>query len=111
MKPWHGISRSFERTNPMTINPLQIVLSFICNGIEIVIFFLLIRMVLLFKSIQWLQAFDDSGRILVDGVAGFVDRSVYRVWKRHLTIKNQLVLAFVLLEVCRAILAQICHCI
>jgi hypothetical protein len=95
----------------MTTNLFQIALSVICNGIEIVMFFLLVRMVLLFKSIQWLKAFDDSGRILVDGVAGFVDRSVYRVWKRHLTIKSQLVLAFVLLELCRAVLIQTCQCI
>ena len=95
----------------MTTNLLQIVLSFICNGIEIVMFFLLVRIILLFKSIQWLQTFDDAGRTLVDGVVGFVDRGVYRFWKRHLTTKSQLVLAFVLLEVCRVMLIQTCQCI
>ena len=95
----------------MTINLLQIVLSFICNGIQIIMFFLLVRMVLLFKSIQWLRAFDEAGRTLVDGVTGFVDRSVYRIWNRHLTIKSQLILAFVLLELCQAILTQTCQCI
>ncbi|RKY04113.1 MAG: hypothetical protein DRP56_10480 [Planctomycetota bacterium] len=95
----------------MTINLFQIALSFICNGIEIVMLFLLIRMILLFKSIQWLQTFDDAGRTLVDGVVGFVDRSVYRLWKKHLTTKSQLLLALVLLELCRAILTQMCQCI
>ena len=95
----------------MTINLLQIVLSFICNGIEVVMFFMLVRMVLLFKSIQWLQAFDDAGRTLVDGVVGFIDGSVHRLWKRHLTTKSQLVLALILLELCRAMLIQTCRCI
>ncbi len=111
MKPWHGISRSFERANPVTINLLQIVLSFICNGIEVVMFFLLVRIILLFKSIQWLQAFDDAVRTLVDGVTGVVGHGVYRIWKRRLTVRSQLVLALVLLEVCRAMLIQACQCI
>jgi len=93
----------------MTINLLQIVLSFICNGIEIVMFFLLVRIILLFKSIQWLQTFDDAGRTLVDGVASFVDRGVYQLWKKHLATKSQLLLALVLLEVCRAMLIQMCR--
>ncbi len=95
----------------MLINLFQFMLSFVCHGIEIVMFFLAIRMILLFKPAQWLQAFDEAGRTLVDGVNGFIDRSTFRLWKRHLTIKNQLVLTFVLLEVCRAMLMQIYQCI
>ena len=95
----------------MPINLFQFVLSFVCNGIEIVMFFLVIRMLRLWKPVQWIEAFDNAGRTLADGVAGFVDRSVYRLWKKHLMIKSRLLLAFILLELCRTILIQTCQCI
>ena len=95
----------------MTTNLFLFVLSLICNGIEIVMFFLVVRMILLFKSIQWLQAFDKAGSTLVDRVVSFVDRGAFHLWKRHLNSKSQLALTFILLEVCRTMLMQIHQCI
>ncbi len=95
----------------MIMNLLQIVLSLIGNGIEIVMFFLVVRMILQWKSTQWFRSFDDAGKELVDGVSGFIDRGALRLWKRHLKPKSQLVFTFVLLEVCRAMVMQIYQCI
>lgn len=91
----------------MTINLLQLLLSVICTGIQIVLFFLLVRMILMWRSIKWLQAFDMTGNSLVEFTDSLVDRSVYRLWQKHLTPKRRLLLAFCLLELCRTLLIHL----
>jgi len=47
---------------------LLVILHLVCIGIDIAIFFLLIRLVLMRRSISWLERLNDVGRGLVDAV-------------------------------------------
>ena len=95
----------------MVLTLLQIVLNLISNGIEIIMFFLLVRLILQWRSTRWLRAFDDAGKGLVDPTIQLLGKITYRFGKRHLTLKSQLLLALLLLELCHTILIQACQSI
>jgi len=84
---------------------LLIILNLICVGINITMFFLIVRAVTLWKQISLLVAFNDAGKALVDGYAGIVGRLWGRITQKHLSLKGKLLIGFVLLEILRIIIA------
>jgi len=68
-------------------------------------FFLIVRTVTLWKQISLLVAFNDAGKALVDGYAGIVGRLWGRITQKHLSLKGELLVGFVLLEILRIIIA------
>ncbi len=48
---------------------LMCLLYFICIGLDVVMFFLQIRLILTWRNINWLIPFDNTGKSLVDNVS------------------------------------------
>jgi hypothetical protein len=76
-----------------------------CIGMDIAIFFLLIRLVLMWRSDSWLEQLNEVGRQLVDALAAKVGRLWFRAVRKQLSCRGELlvgltVLLFVRLTVC-----------
>ena len=84
---------------------LWIILNLVCVGINIVEFFLIIRVVTSWKRMAFLAGFDDAGRNLVDGYTGKVGNLWRRMTQKQLSLKGKLLIGFLLLETLRIIAA------
>jgi len=80
-------------------------LYFICVSLDIVIFFLQIRLILLWKNISWLVPFDKAGKSLIDAVVAKVSQLLKT--KRPLSKKGVCVVALVIFATARIILGAI----
>jgi hypothetical protein len=78
---------------------------FICLGLDVTIFFLQIRLVLLWKDIAWLIPFDDAGRSLVNAVTWRVPK-ILKI-SRSLSEKGKLIVALATLVLLRIILGMV----
>ena len=78
---------------------------FICIGIDVVMFFLQIRLILLWKNIGWLVPFDNTGKPLVDSVTGKI--SIYLKTQKPLSEKGKLIIALIAFAIVRIILGTI----
>jgi hypothetical protein len=77
------------------------ILNFVCVGINVTAFFLVVRAVLLWKEVSWLKPFDDAGKTLVNTYTKMIDRSWSLIAQRHLALKGKLLIGLVLLELTR----------
>ena len=80
---------------------LLAILALLAMAIDITAFFMLVRVIMLWKEIAWLKPFDDAGKNLVYRYSEMIDRSWYRVMKRHLATKGKLLVGLVALELAR----------
>jgi hypothetical protein len=80
---------------------LLAILALLAMAIDITAFFMLVRVIMLWKEIAWLKPFDDTGKNLVYRYSEMIDRSWYRVMKRHLATKGKLLVGLVALELAR----------
>jgi len=80
-------------------------LYFVCIGLDIAIFFLQIRLILLWKNISWLIPFDDTGKPLVNAIAGRASGLLKT--KRQLSEKGKLILILLVFVITRIILTAI----
>ena len=80
-------------------------LYFVCLGLDITIFFLQIRLILLWKNISWLIPFDETGKPLVNAIAG--QASGLLKTKRPLSEKGKLILILLVFVIARILLALI----
>ncbi|MBC8481581.1 MAG: hypothetical protein H8D47_02840 [Planctomycetes bacterium] len=78
-----------------------VILNFVCVGINVTAFFLVVRAVLLWKEILWLKPFDDAGKTLVNSYTKIIDRLWSRMAQRHLALKGKLLIGLILLELSR----------
>ena len=83
---------------------LLIILNLICVGINITMFFLVIRAVMLWKKMSFFKAFDDAGKALVNAYTRMIDRLWSRMTQKHLTLKGNLLIGLVLLELTRVVI-------
>lgn len=77
------------------------ILNFICVGINVTAFFLVVRAVLLWKEVSWLKPFDIAGKALVDTYTKMIDRLWSQVVQRRLATKGRLLIGLVILELTR----------
>lgn len=68
-----------------------------CVGMDIAIFFLLIRLVLMWRSDSWLRQLNDVGRQLVDALAAKVGRLWFRAVRKHLSCRCELLVGLTVL--------------
>lgn len=80
---------------------LLAILALLAMAIDITAFFMLVRVIMLWKEIAWLKPFDDAGKNLVYRYSEMIDRSWYRAMKRHLATKGKLLVGLVALELAR----------
>ena len=83
---------------------LWIILNLVCVGINILEFFLIVRAILSWKQVSLLMGFDDAGKTLVNTYTGLIDRSWSRIVQKHLTLKGNLLIGLLLLELARIII-------
>ena len=76
---------------------LLAILALLAMAIDITAFFMLVRVIMLWKEIAWLKPFDDAGKNLVYRYSEMIDCSWYRAMKRHLPTKGQLLIGLVVL--------------
>ena len=80
-------------------------LYFVCVGLDVAMFFLQVRLILLWKNINWLIPFDNTGKPLVNAVIGKVPR--FLKTQKPLSEKGKLIAALVVLAIARVILGTI----
>lgn len=91
------------------MNPLNYLLGcflyFICVGLDVAMFFLQIRLIQNYRTVNWLTPFNDAGKSLVDAISAKVPR--YFKTKRPLSEKEKLVVALIVFVLLRIILGSI----
>jgi hypothetical protein len=84
---------------------LMCLLYFVCVGIDVVMFFLQVRLVLLWRSISWLVPFDNAGKTLVNTVTTKVPQ--FLKTRKQLSEKGKLIAALIAFAIARIILGVI----
>ena len=80
-------------------------LYFVCVGLDIAMFFLQIRLVLLWKNVNWLVQFDKTGKTLVNAVTAKVPQ--FLKTQNPLSERGKLIIALVVFAIARIILGTI----
>ena len=79
------------------------ILNLVCVGINIVEFFLIIRVVTSWKRIAFLAGFDDAGKTLIDSYTNKVGSLWHRMTQKQLSLRGKLLIGFLLLEILRIV--------
>ena len=86
---------------------LLVILNLLCMAINITVFFLIVRAIMLYRQIAWLKPFNDAGRGLVESYSGMVDRLWSRFMKKYLAPKGKLLVGLIALELVRLFIISI----
>lgn len=87
---------------------LLLVLFYLINtSLDIVIFFLLIRIVLFWRGINWLKQFNEAGRTLVDAITQQTDRFWYRATRKRLSERGKIVVSLAIWSFVRLFLSEV----
>ena len=84
---------------------LMCFLYFICIGIDVTLFFLQIRLILMWRNIRWLTPFDNAGNPIVDFVIAKVPLLVKI--NKPLSKRGKIVIAALAMLIVRVILSEI----
>lgn len=84
---------------------LMCFLYFVCVGLDVAMFFLQIRLILLWRAVNWLIPFDNAGESLVNTITAKVPR--FLKTSNPLSEKGKLIAALVVLAIARIILGTI----
>ena len=80
-------------------------LYFVCVGLDIAMFFLQIRLILLWRTVNWLVPFDNAGKTLVNAVTAKVPQ--FLKTQNPLSERGKLIIALVVFAIARIILGTI----
>ena len=86
---------------------LMVILSLIVVGINVTIFFLVIRAVIIWKNVSFFRGFDVAGKSLVDTYTRFIERLWSRFTQKHLTLKGNLLIGLILLELAKLFVVRL----
>lgn len=92
------------------VYPIQAVAYFIVMGIDIAVFFLVIRLILAWRDVRWLVPFDRIGGDIVEKVTVTVSGCVSQRSSRKLSKKGALFISILILTAARHILAMLTRC-
>ena len=84
---------------------LMCFLYFICISLDVAMFFLQIRLILMWKNIRWLAPFDNAGKLLVDTIAAKVPQLL--IARNPLSQRGRLIAALVVFALVRIILGAV----
>lgn len=76
-------------------------------ALDVVAFFLAVRVVMLVKDVSWLRPFRQASRALANGYAGWVERSWARFHLQPLSSRGAHIIGLLILELVRLILVCI----
>ena len=80
-------------------------LYFVCIGLDVAMFFLQIRLILLWRTVNWLIPFDNAGKAIVNAVTAKV--SQFSKTQTPLSEKGKLIIALAVFAIARIILGTI----
>ena len=86
---------------------LLAILHITCVGLDIAILLLLCRLILMWRSISWLERLNDIGKNLVDALGAYAGRLWYRGTQKPLSEKGQLIVSLLALSIIRLVLCGI----
>ncbi|MHC4538689.1 MAG: hypothetical protein ACYS74_02775 [Planctomycetota bacterium] len=72
---------------------LWLVLSLVAAAIDVCMFFLLIRLILMRRHIDRLQGFDDAGKALVNAITAQTGQLWYRTVRKRLSYQGELLVS------------------
>jgi len=82
----------------MTIlNPIAGIFYLVHLGINIAVFFTVIRLILMWKHFIWLAKFDAIGKPLVNGMTNAIGKFVETRWHKNLSEKSRLLVSLTIL--------------
>ncbi len=81
---------------------LMCMLYFVCVGLDVTMFFLQVRLVLTWRSIEWLIPFEATGRPVTDMVAAQLSKILQT--NRPLSERGTLIVALIITALIRVIL-------
>lgn len=86
---------------------LLVLFHLINTSLDVVIFFLLVRIVLFWRGINWLKRFNEAGRTLVDAIARQTDRFWYRATRKRLSERGKIVVSLAVWSFVRLFLSEV----
>ena len=84
---------------------LMCFLYFVCVGLDVAMFFLQIRLVLMWKAVKWIVPFDNAGKSLVTAVTAKVPQLLRT--QHPLSERGKLIIALAVFATARIILGAI----
>jgi len=81
---------------------LMCCLYFVCVGLDVAMFFLQIRLILLWRNVNWLTPFDNAGKPLVNTVIAKVPQ--FLGTQNQLSERGKLIIALAVFAIARIIL-------
>lgn len=84
---------------------LMSLLYFVCIGLDVAMFFLQIRLIVLWRNVNWLIPFDNTGKSLVNALTSKVP--CFLKTQNPLSEKGKLITTWVTLAIARIILGAI----
>ena len=91
--------------------PLLSVAYLFCIGIDIAIFFLVVRLLITRWHVGWLEGFNNAGKHLVDAITAKVGVLWYQMAQRRLSKRGELLLSILALYIAQFIVcaaARLC---
>lgn len=79
-------------------------LHFIMTAINIMEFFLTVRIALAWKETAWLKSFDVAGNGLINKFTTLIDKLFYRISNRHLSINGAVIASLITLELTKMLI-------
>ena len=86
------------------LNPIAAIIYLVHLGINIAVFFTVIRLILTWKHFAWLAHFDTVGRPLINSMTNAVGKFIETKWHKKLSEKGNLLVCLMLLTTAELIL-------
>ena len=83
------------------------ILNLLAIGLDVCIFFLLIRLILLWRKINWLEQFNNIGKRLIDTIIANANRLHFRASQKQLSNRSELLVGLAALSLMRFLLCGI----
>jgi hypothetical protein len=93
------------------IYPIHAAVYFIVMGLDIAMFFLIIRLILMWRDVQWLAPFDKVGHGVVEKVTATVGDFISQRSSRRVSKKGSLLISITILTAMRCILVILTRCV
>lgn len=92
------------------INPILTVLSLACLGIDIVVLFLLVRLVQPWRAFSWLAPFDKAGKSLVDSITTTAGNLWSSKLGKELSCRGRILVCLGMLTLAKLIITALVKC-
>lgn len=82
-------------------------LNLLCIGIDIALFFVAVRLILMWRDKSWLARLNSVGKEFVDALLSATSRLWYRATQKKLSVKGELLVSVLALSIVRLLLCEL----